>query len=74
MEAESLECLPAVEEEGKMEESYFGFDLGKLVLGTLRLLKEKGLVEESAVIDLLWEAKEATFPWTRADIKELVKL
>jgi hypothetical protein len=74
MEAESLGCGPAAEKVKKMEENYFGFDLGKVVLGTLKLLKEKGLLEESAVIDLLWEAKEARFPWTKADIKELVKL
>ncbi len=57
-----------------MEESYFGFDLGKLVLSTLKALKEKGVLEESTVLDLLWDAKEARFPWTKADIKELLKL
>jgi hypothetical protein len=57
-----------------MEESYFGFDLGKVTMGLLRLLKEKGLLEEEAILDLLWEAKEVEFPWDRNDIKELIKL
>jgi hypothetical protein len=74
MEAESLGWRSAVEEVRKMEENYFGFDMGKLLLGTIRLLKQKGLLEESAVLDLLWEAKEPSFPWSKSDIKELVKL
>lgn len=57
-----------------MEEDYFGFNLGKLVLGLIKLMKEKGVLEEEAVLDLLWEAKDAKFPWDRADIKELIKL
>ena len=57
-----------------MEEDYFGFNLGKLVLGLIKLMKEKGVLEEEALLDLLWEAKEAKFPWDRADIKELIKL
>ncbi|MEJ2715675.1 MAG: hypothetical protein P8182_00810 [Deltaproteobacteria bacterium] len=58
----------------KMEEDYFGFDLGKLVIGLIKLLKDEGLLKEEAVLDLLWEAKDAKFPWDRADIKELIKL
>ena len=57
-----------------MEDDYFGFNLGKLVLGLIKLMKEKGVLEEEALLDLLWEAKEAKFPWDRADIKELIKL
>ncbi len=57
-----------------MEESYFGFDIGKVIIGLLRLLKKKGLLEEEAILDLLWEAKEVEFPWDRNDIKELIKL
>jgi hypothetical protein len=58
----------------KMEEDYFGFNLGKLVIGLIKLMKEKGVLEEEALLDLLWEAKEAKFPWDRVDIKELIKL
>jgi hypothetical protein len=57
-----------------MEDSYFGFNLGKVVIGMLRLLKERGLLEEAAILDLLWDAKDAKFPWNKADIKELIKL
>ena len=57
-----------------MEEEYLGFDVGKLVIGVLKLMKEKGLLEEQAILDLLWEVKDPQFPWTKADIKELVKL
>lgn len=57
-----------------MEEDYFGFNLGKLVIGLIKLMKDKGVVEEEALLDLLWEAKEAKFPWDRDDIKELIKL
>ncbi len=57
-----------------MESSYMGFDLAKVMIGTLRLMKEKGLIDEKAILDLLWEAKEVQFPWTREDIKELIKL
>jgi hypothetical protein len=57
-----------------MEDEYFGFDVGKLVIGVLKLMKEKGLLEEQAILDLLWEVKDPQFPWTKADIKELVKL
>lgn len=57
-----------------MQDDYFGFNLGKLVLGLIKLMKEKGVLEEEALLDLLWEAKEAKFPWDRADIKELIKL
>lgn len=57
-----------------MDSTYMGFDLGKVIIGTLKMLKEKGLIEEKAILDLLWEAKDAHFPWTREDIKELIKL
>lgn len=56
------------------EEDYFGFHLGKLLVGVIRLLKQKGLVEEQEILDVLWEAKEPFFPWTKSDIKELLKL
>jgi hypothetical protein len=57
-----------------MESSYMGFDLAKVMIGTLKIMKEKGLLEEKAILDLLWEAKDSQFPWTREDIKELIKL
>jgi len=74
VEARSLGCRLKADWVGKMEDNYFGFDLGKVVLGTLKLLKERGLLEEEAILDLLWEAKEARFAWDKADIKELIKL
>jgi len=57
-----------------MENHYFGFNLGQLVVGMLRLLKQKGVLEEQEVLDLLWDAKEPAFPWSKTDIKELLKL
>ena len=57
-----------------MESSYMGFDLSKVVIGMLKMMKEKGLLDEKAILDLLWEAKDSHFPWTREDIKELIKL
>lgn len=57
-----------------MEENYFGFDLGKVTIGLLKLLKEKGILEEELILDLLWESKDVEFPWDRSDIKELIKL
>jgi hypothetical protein len=57
-----------------MEDTYFGFNVGQLVVGMLRLLKQRGVLEEKEVLDLLWEAKEPAFPWTKREIKELLKL
>jgi hypothetical protein len=57
-----------------MEDNYFGFDPGKLAIGILKLLKEKGLLDEKAILDLLWEVKDPKFPWSKSDIKELLKL
>ena len=53
-----------------MEDNYFGFNVGKVLVGILRMLKEKGIVEEKAILDLLWEAKDPQFPWSRDDIKD----
>lgn len=55
-------------------EDYYGFKTGQVLIGILKLLKEKGVLEESEVLDLLWDAKEPLFPWTKNDIKELIKL
>jgi len=57
-----------------MEENYFGFNVGKLLIGLIRLLKQKGLLDEQELLDVLWEAKEPFFPWTRSEIKDLLKL
>ncbi|MCA1959918.1 MAG: hypothetical protein LDL33_03900 [Desulfomonile sp.] len=57
-----------------MNEGPYGFDTGKLVIGLIKLLKERGVLEENAVLDLLWEVKDPFFPWSKADIKELLKL
>lgn len=57
-----------------MQEDYFGFNVGQVLVGMLKLLKEKGVLEEQEILDLMWEAKEPLFPWTKTDIKELIKL
>ncbi|MFH0823783.1 MAG: hypothetical protein V2B18_13625 [Pseudomonadota bacterium] len=59
-----------------MEEDhyYYGFHIGKVVISTLRLLLQKGVLEEKEVLDLLWDAKDPQFPWSKQDIKELLKL
>jgi hypothetical protein len=57
-----------------VEENYYGFNIGQVVIGTLKLLKKKGLLEEQEILDLLWEAKEPLFPWNKQEIKELIKL
>lgn len=57
-----------------MQEDYFGFNVGQVVIGLLRLLKQRGILEEEEILDILWEAKEPLFPWDRKEIKELLKL
>jgi len=57
-----------------MEETYMGFNVGKLVVDILKLLHEKGILEEVEILDILWEAKDPYFPWSKADIKDLLKL
>lgn len=57
-----------------MDENYYGFNIGQVVIGILKLLKNKGILEEQEILDLLWDAKEPLFPWTKQDIKELIKL
>jgi hypothetical protein len=57
-----------------MEENYFEFNTGKIVIGIIKSLLSKGLLDESEVLDLLWEAKDPTFPWSKKEIKELLKL
>jgi len=57
-----------------MQEDYFGFNVGQVVIGLLRLLKQRGILKEEEILDILWEAKEPLFPWDRKEIKELLKL
>jgi len=57
-----------------MEDRYFGFHVGKLVVELIKLLKEKGVLDEKEILDVLWEVKDPLFPWSKAEIKELIKL
>lgn len=57
-----------------MTDGPYGFDTGKLLIGVIKLLKDKGVLEENAVLDLLWDVKDPLFPWTKSEIKELLKL
>ena len=57
-----------------MENESFGFNVSDVLVGILRLMKQKGILQEKEILDLLWEAKEAQFPWTKEDIKDLLKL
>jgi len=57
-----------------MQQDYFGFNVGEVVVGLLRLLKQREILKEEEILDLLWEAKEPLFPWNRQEIKELLKL
>jgi hypothetical protein len=57
-----------------MESEFFGFNVSNVLVGILRLMKQKGILEEQEILDILWEAKDAQFPWTKEDIKNLLKL
>lgn len=57
-----------------MDDAYFGFNIGQIVVSMLRILKQRGVLEEQEVLDLLWEAKGPAFPWSKEEIKELLKL
>ncbi len=57
-----------------MEREFFGFDISNVMVSLLRLMKQKGVLEEQEILDILWQAKDAQFPWTKEDIKELLKL
>ena len=57
-----------------MEDKHFGFDVGQIMIGILKILKAKGIADEEAILDLLWEAKDPLFPWDKKDIKLLIKL
>ncbi len=57
-----------------MQQDYFGFNVGELVVGLLRLLKQREILKEEEILDLLWDAKEPLFPWNKQEIKELLEL
>jgi hypothetical protein len=57
-----------------MENESFGFNISDVLVGILRLMKQKGILQEKEILDILWEAKDAQFPWTKEDIKDLLKL
>jgi hypothetical protein len=46
----------------------------KLLIEVLKLLKERGVLDENEVLEVLWNAKDPYFPWDKQDIKELIKL
>jgi len=57
-----------------MEKAVPGFDVEKLLIAVIKLLKERGVLEEQEILEVLWEAKDPVFPWSKSDIKELLKL
>ena len=57
-----------------MKEDSHGFNMEQVLITTLKLLKNKGVLAEQEILDILWEAKDPLFPWTRHEIKELIKL
>lgn len=57
-----------------MQDDYFGFNVGKVLVEVLKLLKQKELLDETEILDILWEAKDPHFPWDKKDIKDLLKL
>jgi hypothetical protein len=57
-----------------MENEFFGFNIPNVMVSLLRLMKQKGILEEQEILDILWEAKDAQFPWTKEDIRDLLKL
>lgn len=57
-----------------MEQDSFGFDVGAVIVGILRLMKQKGLLKEDEILQVLWDAKDPLYPWNKQEIKELLKL
>ena len=51
-----------------------GFNVEKLLIEVLKLMKKKGVLDESEILDVLWNAKDPLFPWDKQDIKDLIKL
>lgn len=50
------------------------FDVERLLISTLKLLKQKGALKEDEVLNLFWEAKNPNWPWTKKEMKEILKL
>lgn len=50
------------------------FDLERLLISVLRTLKKKGVLTEDEIMDALWDAKDPNWPWTKKEMKEIVKL
>jgi hypothetical protein len=57
-----------------MEQDAFGFNIGAIMVGILRLMKQKGLLTEDEILDVLWDAKDPLYPWNKQEIKQLLKL
>jgi peptide methionine sulfoxide reductase MsrA len=57
-----------------MSDDYFGFNVGKVLIEVIKVLKERELLKEEEILDILWEAKDPHFPWDKRDIKDLLKL
>jgi hypothetical protein len=57
-----------------MEQDSLGFNFGKVMVGILRLLKQKGVLKEDEILEVLWDAKDPLYPWDKQEIKELLKL
>ena len=50
------------------------FNQEKVVIELLKVLRHKGLLTEDEVLNILWEAKDPFFPWSKTDIKDLFNL
>ena len=57
-----------------MEQDSFGFNIPAIITGILRLMKQKGLLTEEEILQVLWDAKDPLYPWNKREIKELLKL
>lgn len=57
-----------------MQQDSFGFNVGAVMVGILRLMKQKGLLKEDEILEILWDAKDPLYPWNKQEIKELLKL
>ena len=58
----------------EIAESTTPFNQEKVVIELLKALKNKGILTEDEVLDILWEAKDPFFPWSKSDIKDLFNL
>ncbi|MEW6347936.1 MAG: hypothetical protein AB1646_02645 [Thermodesulfobacteriota bacterium] len=58
----------------EIEPESSAFDMQKVLIGLLRILKSKGALTEAEALDILWDAKDPFLPWSKRDIKDLFKL